>query len=354
MRLKLANIGARAMQFLSAEDAHVATVSLIATGLGPSVRNDRFSRLKTEVAGLSFANPVGLAAGFDKNAQAPNQLMRLGFGFVEVGAVTPLPQAGNEKPRVFRLRNNRAVINRYGFNNDGLPKIAQRLAARPRNNIRKGIVGINLGANKKSTDRIEDYVQGIEVLNGLVDFYTVNISSPNTPGLRTLQDAAALNELLERVTAARDAMPIKTPLFLKIAPDLADEDKADIAAALAKHTLDALVVSNTTLARPDFLTGPNISEAGGLSGRPLFEPSTALLAEFYRLIGANTPLVGVGGISSAVEAYEKIKAGASLVQLYTALVYEGPGLVSKINQGLDQMLRRDGFEVVGDAVGADL
>lgn len=350
MRLKMAQIGARAMQALSPEEAHKATVRLIATGLGPSISNECYQRLRCQVAGIDFPNPVGLAAGFDKNAEAPNQLMRLGFGFVEVGAVTPLPQPGNDKPRVFRLRKDRAVINRYGFNNDGLDVVATRLRKRGPG----GIVGINLGANKNSDDRVEDYVKGINALNGLVDFYTVNISSPNTPGLRTLQDANALNDLLARAVKVRNAMPVRTPIFLKVAPDLSDEDKADIASAVLAHQIDALIVSNTTLARPVFLKGPHIGETGGLSGRPLFEPSTAILSSFYRALGDKVPLIGVGGISSADDAYVKIKAGASLIQLYTALIYEGPGLISKITRGLDYLLKKDGFATIREAIGVDV
>lgn len=349
MRLKFADFGARAIQALSAEKAHAATVKLMSTGLGPHVRADRYARLATQVAGLNFDNPLGLAAGFDKNAEAANALLSLGFGFVEVGAVTPLPQPGNEKPRVFRLREDRAVINRYGFNNDGLDVIARRLARRRR----KGVVGINLGANKKSDDRIEDYVKGIARLEGSVDFYTVNISSPNTPGLRTLQDAAALNELLSRVMAAKAALTQSAPIFLKVAPDLVEEDKADIVDAVKTHKLDGLIVSNTTLARPETLRSEHAGEMGGLSGRPLFERSTRLLGEFYQGLGGEIPLIGVGGVGSVEDAYRKIKAGASLVQLYTALVYEGPSLVPKIVSGLDQCLERDGFRSIADAVGAD-
>ena len=350
MHLKFADIGAKAIQVLSAEEAHAATVKLIATGLGPHVRSDRYARLATKVASLQFANPVGLAAGFDKNAQAPNPLLRLGFGFVEVGAVTPLAQSGNEKPRVFRLREDRAVINRYGFNNDGLDVIAGRLRRRSR----KGNVGINLGANKASEDRIEDYVKGIAALDGLVDFYTVNISSPNTPGLRTLQDAAALNDLLTRVMTAKNSLTTKAPVFLKVAPDLVDEDKTDIVGAVKAHKLDGLISSNTTLARPETLQSEHAGQAGGLSGAPLFERSTKLLGEFYKCLDGAVPLIGVGGIGSAEDAYKKIKSGASLVQLYTALVYKGPSLVSKIVSGLDRRLERDGFETVANAVGADL
>lgn len=347
MRLA-ATWGVRAVQLLEPEAAHRATVRLMASPFAPrfDVRSDPM--LAIDVAGIRFKNPLGLAAGFDKNAEAPDAMLRLGFGFVEVGAVTPRPQPGNERPRVFRLREDEAVINRYGFNNEGLEKIAGRLARRER----KGVVGVNLGANKDSADRIEDFVAGVRRLEGLVDFYTVNISSPNTPGLRALQDRASLVELLSRVIAARDGLETKAPVFLKVAPDLADSDKADIAAAIVERKIDALIVSNTTIARPATLKSPYASEKGGLSGRPLFAPSTALLKEFHLALRGRIPLVGVGGVASLDDAYAKIRAGASLVQLYTALIYKGPALVAEIVEGLPKKLRADGFSSVSDAVGA--
>ncbi len=349
--LFLADLGSKAMAAVDAETAHRLTVRLLKSGAGPKIRVKN-PRLATNVAGLYFANPLGLAAGFDKNAEAPDAVLGLGFGFVEVGAVTPRPQAGNAKPRVFRLRADAAVINRYGFNNDGLEIIARRLQARRRTGAASGIVGINLGANKDSLDRAQDYVTGVTRLAGVVDFYTVNISSPNTPGLRALQDKAALSDLMSRVLAARGAAAPETPVFLKIAPDLADEDKADIASLVKSLAIDGLIISNTTIARPTFLRSGNAHEAGGLSGKPLFAPSTALLREFYAALGVDVPLIGVGGVSSARDAYEKILAGASLVQLYTALVYEGPGLPSRILKDLPGFLDADGFETVADAVGA--
>lgn len=349
VELAFADFGARAMARLDPEAAHRATVRLMAGPFAPrGVR--RFDPiLATKVAGLVFPNPLGLAAGFDKNAECPDALLRLGFGFVEVGAVTPRPQAGNDRPRVFRLRADEAVINRYGFNNDGLDRIRARLERR---RARPGVVGVNLGANKDAADRIEDFVTGVRALDGLVAFYTVNISSPNTPGLRALQDKAALMTLLSRVLAARDSLAAPAPVFLKVAPDLADADKADIAAAARALGLDGLIVSNTTIARPSSLKSPQASENGGLSGRPLFAPSTALLREFRRALGPSIPLIGVGGISSLDDAYEKILAGAALVQLYTALVFKGPGLVAEIVNGLPGRLRADGFASVADAVGA--
>lgn len=339
---------ARALRRLDPERAHRLTVRMMAAGLGPRLASPVDPRLKCVVAGIAFPNPIGLAAGFDKNAECPDAMLDLGFGFVEVGAVTPRPQAGNDRPRVFRLREDRAVINRYGFNNDGLDRVARRLAARRK----RGVVGVNLGANKDSADRSGDYVAGVTRLEGLVDFYTVNISSPNTPGLRALQDKAALDELLTRVLAARNALAKKAPVFLKVAPDLSDEDKADIAEVARRLKIDALIVSNTTIARPPDLKSRHAAEKGGLSGVPLFAPSTRLLAEFHGVLGGALPLIGVGGVSTAQQAYEKILAGASLVQLYTALVFEGPGLVPRMLKELPALLASDGFATVSHAVGA--
>lgn len=347
MRLA-ANLGAKAVRLLDPETAHRATVRMMASPLAPHFHLRAHPMLAINVAGIDFPNPLGLAAGFDKNAEVPNAMLRLGFGFVEVGAVTPRPQPGNDRPRVFRLVEDAAVINRYGFNNDGLDIIAARLRRRRRT----GIVGVNLGANKDSADRIEDFVAGIRGLEGLVDFYTVNISSPNTPGLRALQDKAALSDLLSRVIAARDALSEKAPVFLKVAPDIADADKADIAAAVLEQGIDALIVSNTTIERPATLKSSYAAEKGGLSGKPLFAPSTALLREFHETLKGRLPLVGVGGVSSLDDAYAKIRAGASLVQLYTALIYQGPGLLASILNGLPKRLKADGFSTLKDAVGA--
>lgn len=343
-----ATLGTRAIRLLDPEAAHRATVRLMASPFAPRLHVRSHPMLRTRIAGIDFPNPLGLAAGFDKNAEVPNAMLRLGFGFVEIGGVTPLAQEGNDRPRVFRLVEDGAVINRYGFNNDGLEMIAARLARRRR----LGVVGANLGANKESADRIEDYVKGVRGLEGLVDFYTVNISSPNTPGLRALQDKASLTGLLKRVIAARDNLKKKAPVFLKVAPDLADADKADIASAVLDEKIDALIVSNTTIARDAALKSAHRDEKGGLSGRPLFAPSTALLAEFRGALGNRVPLIGVGGVSSAADAYAKIRAGASLVQLYTALIYKGPALVAEIVEGLPRLLKRDGFATVADAVGA--
>jgi len=345
-----AGLGVRAMRLLDPETAHRATVRMMASPFAPHFSARSEPMLAINVAGIEFRNPLGLAAGFDKNAEVPNPMLRLGFGFVEVGAVTPRPQAGNDRPRVFRLSEDEAVINRYGFNNDGLEKVAARLARRGR----IGVVGVNLGANKDSKDRVEDFVVGVRRLEGLVDFYTVNISSPNTPGLRALQDKAALAGLLSRVIAARDELKIKAPVFLKVAPDLADADKADIADAAIEQKIDALIVSNTTIARPRWLKSPRASEKGGLSGKPIFIPSTELLAEFYQSMKGRVPLVGVGGVSSLDDAYEKIRAGASLVQLYSALIFKGPALIPEIIEGLPKRLKADGFSSLAEAVGSGL
>lgn len=340
-------LGTRALHAFPPEMAHQLSLKALKTGLVPAPGLDRDPVLFTKLAGMDLPNPVGLAAGYDKNGEVIDPLLRLGFGFVECGAVTPRPQAGNPKPRVFRLTEDRAVINRMGFNNAGLVALRARLSARLG---RPGIVGVNLGANKDSPDRTEDYVTSLTALDGLADFFTVNISSPNTPGLRALQSKAALDDLLARVMAAKGAAPV----FLKVAPDLKDEDLADIAASVLDNRIDALIVSNTTIERSGSLTSPDRAERGGLSGRPLFERSTALLKAFAQTLGGKVNLVGVGGIEDAETAYAKIRAGASAVQLYSALVYHGPGLVAEINRGLAERLKADGFANVGKAVGSEL
>ena len=346
-------LGTRALRLLPPEAAHRQTIRLLKAGLAPRVAADRHPMLATTFAGLACPNPLGLAAGFDKNAEAMAGCLGLGFGFIEVGAVTPRPQPGNDAPRVFRLPAARAVINRYGFNNDGLNAIAARLTEH-RAQGRPGIVGINLGANKDSEDRTGDYVKGIKALAGLVDFYTVNISSPNTPGLRALQDKAALDDLLARVLTARNQAADGTPVFLKIAPDLTDRDKADIAASVGAAGIDGLIISNTTITRPLDEDMPHRDERGGLSGAPLFALSTATLGEFYTALAGAVPLIGVGGIASPDDAYEKILKGARLIQLYTALIYEGPTLITRIMNGLAERLKADGFETVAAAVGQGL
>lgn len=338
------------------ETAHGLTIKALSSGLMPPVREKDDPILRTTVMGLDFANPVGLAAGFDKNAEVVDAMLRLGFGFVEAGSVTPRPQPGNPKPRLFRAPEQGAVINRMGFNNEGLEPFAQRLERRLSGGRKApGLVGANLGKNKDTVEAADDYVLGVTRVAALADYLVVNVSSPNTPGLRALQGRDPLRTLLGRVLDARSACRLAKapPVLLKIAPDLTDEDKADIAAVALESGIDGLIVSNTTIARPAEIPEPLRAEASGLSGRPLFAPSTAVLREMYGLTGGKVPLVGVGGIASGADAYAKIRAGASLVQFYSALVYAGPALVLAIRRDLAALLRRDGFASLSDAVGAD-
>ena len=340
---------ARALTLLPPETAHSAALWGLKSGFAPKAADAPDPVLRTALAGLELDHPVGLAAGFDKNAEAPDALLRAGFSFVEVGAVTPQPQAGNPQPRLFRLRDERAVINRMGFNNAGLDVVKARLEAR-QDAPEPGVVGVNLGANKDSADRAGDYAVLLKTLSGLADFFTVNVSSPNTAGLRDMQTGQALDDLLARVNDARWAEPV----FLKLAPDLPDEAVEPIVETAARHRISGLIVSNTTLARPDGLTSPRRAEQGGLSGPPLFERSTALLRAFRRAAGPDLPLIGVGGVDGPQTAYAKIRAGANAIQLYTALVYQGPGLALRIRDGLADLLKADGFDRLSDAVGADL
>ena len=308
--------------------------------------------LAVEVAGLAFPNPVGVAAGFDKDAEVPDALLGLGFGFTEVGSITPLPQAGNPKPRLFRLVEDEAVINRMGFNNGGAEAALRRLQAR---GGRPGIVGVNIGANKDSADRIADYAVMARMMAPVAGYLCVNISSPNTPGLRALQDESALTGLLDAVIAARDeAMgdAAKPPVFLKVAPDLEPVDIDAIARIAVDKQLGALVVSNTTISRPD-LRSHHAGETGGLSGAPLRTLASQRMRDFCKATGGAVPLVGVGGIATAEHAWERIRAGASLVQLYSAMVYEGPGLGARIVRGLERLMRRDGFSSIAEAVGSE-
>ncbi|MEZ5757360.1 MAG: quinone-dependent dihydroorotate dehydrogenase [Emcibacteraceae bacterium] len=336
---------------ISPERAHSLAILALKSGLLPSGNVPKSTILNQSIWNLDFPNPVGLAAGFDKNAEVYEPMLKQGFGFVETGTVTPLAQAGNEKPRIFRLTEDKAVINRLGFNNKGLEYYMARLAARGKTN---GIVGANIGANKLSDDQIEDYVIGLKRLLGLADYFTINISSPNTPGLRALQGKEALDELLSKLKAVRDQAGLESapPLILKIAPDLNDQECADIAEIILKHKMDGLIVSNTTLSRPNLVSSFK-DEAGGLSGAPLFELSTEILSKMYKLTSGKIPLIGVGGVSNGEQAYRKIKAGASLVQLYSALVYHGPGLVRKINWELEELLKKDGFRNIKEAIGID-
>lgn len=328
---------------LDAERAHALTVAALerAPARKPPASDPM---LATEVAGIAFPSPIGLAAGFDKDARVPAAMLGLGFGFVEVGTLTPLPQPGNSKPRQFRLAEDEAVINRLGFNNRGQTAARERLAARPKT----GIVGVNIGANKDSADRIADYAAGVTTMSGVADYLTVNISSPNTPGLRALQDAGALDELLAAVMAARGIDG--PPVFLKLAPDLEPGEIDPIARIAIARRVEGLIVGNTTVSRPP-LASRHAGESGGLSGKPLAELAARRLADFRVATGGQLPLIAAGGIASAEDAYARIRAGASLVQLYTALVYHGPGLPRRIAIGLKALLLRDGFANVAEAVG---
>ncbi|EAQ04854.1 dihydroorotate dehydrogenase [Pseudooceanicola batsensis HTCC2597] len=339
-------IGLRALRSVDPETAHRLALKGLKLGLVPLPGAITSPRLATEVAGLDLPNPLGLAAGFDKNAECLAPLGRAGFGFVEVGAATPRPQPGNPRPRLFRLPGDGAVINRFGFNNHGMEAIATRLERRPQG----GIVGLNLGANKDSADRSEDYARVLARCGPHVDFATINVSSPNTENLRDLQGAAALEALLLKVTEARDWLPRRIPLFLKIAPDLTEAELADVARIVIYRGIDGIVATNTTLSRRG-LTDAHRTEKGGLSGAPLFAPSTRVLARLHDLTGGNVPLIGVGGIASAEDAYAKIRAGASALQLYTALAYQGLSLAAGILRGLDALLQRDGYANVAEAVG---
>jgi dihydroorotate dehydrogenase len=330
---------------LDAERAHRWTIgALKALPAGRPAEADPM--LAVTVAGIEFPNPVGLAAGFDKDAEVHRQMLGFGFGFVEVGTLTPRPQQGNPKPRLFRLAGDEAVINRMGFNNRGQDAAAVRLQRRDR---RTGIVGVNIGANKDSGDRIADYAAGVRAMAPLADYLTVNISSPNTPGLRALQDKGALAELLAAVMEARGAGP---PLFLKVAPDLEPADVDDIARAAIDHGLDALIVANTTVSRP-MLASRHRDEAGGLSGAPLKALALQRLRDFRGATGGRMPLIAAGGIGSGEDAWARIRAGASLVQLYSALVYRGPGLAGTITRDLKRLMARDGFARLTDAIGTE-
>ncbi|MEG9269571.1 quinone-dependent dihydroorotate dehydrogenase [Qipengyuania sp. Mu-71] len=330
---------------LDPERAHRLTVRALT--LAPRMRPAQTGPLAIDVAGLTFPNPLGMAAGFDKDAEVPDQLLGLGFGFAEVGSITPRPQAGNPKPRLFRLVEDRAVINRMGFNNGGAEVARDRLQRRAR---RPGIVGVNVGANKDSEDRIADYVTMTRIMAPLASYLAVNISSPNTPGLRALQDESALAGLLDAVIEARG--PSGPPVFLKVAPDLEPADIDAIARIAIERQLGALIVSNTTISRPQ-LASPHAGEAGGLSGAPLRDLAQQRLRDFRTATGGSIPLVGVGGIASAEDAWARIRAGASLVQLYSAMVYGGPGLPRRILRGLEELMRLDGFASIAEAVGSE-
>ena len=337
------------LRTLDPECAHGLAIKALRRGLVPRPKAIDDAILRTTVWGREFPNPIGLAAGFDKNAEVPDAMLALGFGFVEIGSVTPRAQPGNPKPRMFRLSEDEGVINRLGFNCEGLSAAAPRLAARPR----LGIVGANLGKNKDTVDAAADYEAGAAALGRYCDYLVCNVSSPNTPGLRALQGKQPLQDLIGRVQRILTTLPKAPPLVLKIAPDITDEDKSDIAEVALAAGIAGLIVGNTTITRPPALRSRHREETGGLSGRPLFPLSTKVLADMYGATGGRLPLVGTGGIASGADAYAKIRAGASLVQLYSALVYQGPALVGRIARDLAALLRHDGFARVSDAVGAD-
>lgn len=342
--MSLADLGAAALRRLDPEQAHRLAIQALKLGLAlPAAPDDPI--LATRLAGLDLPNPIGLAAGLDKNAEALAGLSRLGFGFVECGSVTPRPQPGNPRPRLFRLSEDRAIINRMGFNNAGLEAFAANLDRRPRGVV----VGANLGANKDTEDKAADYVEGLRRLAGRASYFTINISSPNTPGLRALQGRDALDDLLGRVAEARPADG--APVFLKIAPDLSAAEIAMIVEAALAHRLDALIVSNTTLDRPATLRSPFAGEAGGLSGAPLADRAMAALRAAAEAAAGRLPLVAVGGVASGDDVMARLRAGASAVQLYSALIYAGPGLVGRIKRDLAARLRAEGFKSVADAVG---
>ena len=333
---------------LDAEAAHGLALKALKSGLTPSDRRPDPPSLGVEVWGRRLANPIGLAAGFDKNAEAPDALLRLGFGLVEIGSVTPRPQPGNPRPRLFRLAEDRGVINRMGFPGEGLDVALARLKQRPR----RGFVGVNVGANKDSANRAADYVTCAAALAPHADYLVCNVSSPNTPGLRNLQGRTQLADLLKRVQEAIAAMPV--PLVVKIAPDATDDDLDDIVAVSRELRIDGIIVGNTTLSRPASLRSAKRQEAGGLSGTPLVELSTEVLRRTARRVEGQFPLIGCGGVGSGADAYAKIRAGAALVQLYSMLVYEGPPLVRRIKDELAELLKRDGYNSVAQAIGADL
>jgi dihydroorotate dehydrogenase len=338
---------------LEPETAHELTLKSLEAGLYPRPAAADDARLAQSLWGLTFANPLGIAAGFDKDARVVDAVLGMGFGFAEIGTVTPLPQTGNPRPRVFRLIEDAALINRLGFNNGGHAAALARLQRR----ARVGIVGVNVGANKDAADRAADYVQGVRAFSGVASYLTVNISSPNTPGLRDLQAPAVLDDLIARVLAARDdqvaAGGVRRPVVVKLAPDIAEEDLAPIARVLAKRAVDGIAVSNTTLARSGVTDAVMRAQAGGLSGRPLLHRSTVMLARMYLQTEGRIPLIGIGGIDSGAAAISKIEAGASLLQLYTGLVYQGPGLLGRIKRDLVAYVERRHLAKLSDAIGSD-
>jgi dihydroorotate dehydrogenase len=350
MLRRLFDLAPRALALLPPEQAHEVTLRSLELGVYPAAAADADRAQSVQFCGLALPNPIGIAAGFDKDARVPDAILGLGCGFAEIGTVTPLSQPGNPAPRVFRLPRDRAVINRLGFNNGGHAAALRRLQQR----TRAGVVGVNIGANKDATDRVEDYVRGLDTFYDVASYFTINISSPNTPGLRDLQDPAALEALLGRLMTARaghvDAGKPRHPIVVKLAPDIDEQMLPQVLAPLVAAGVDGIAISNTTLSRKG-LTDPNAREAGGLSGRPLFHRSTVMLARVYEATSGKIPLVGIGGIDSGASALAKIEAGATLVQLYTGLVYEGPGLIARIKEELAAGMRRAGARSVSDLVG---
>jgi dihydroorotate dehydrogenase len=344
------------------EQAHTVALRLLERGLGPKTKTGGDPILHTNVCGLEFRNPVGLAAGFDKNAHVIREVLDFGFGFAEIGTITPEPQEGNLRPRLFRALEAEAVINRLGFNSDGMNTCLQRIkawhdASRPlknkntKNKDIRGLVGFNIGKNKESEDAATDYIKAFIAVAPYADYIAINISSPNTPGLRDLQERTQLAKLLKQLMQVREASAQKPPLFVKIAPDLTERQVEDVAEIALNANVQGLIIGNTTVTRTGNLPLDFAYEKGGLSGKPLFDLSTSMLALMYKLTQGKLPLIGTGGIASAADAYAKIRAGASLVQLYTALVFQGPGLVSRITEELADLLRQDGFKSVSEAVG---
>lgn len=351
----LEKVALAGLRRLDAETAHGVTIKALKVGMLPHCAIPEDKRLNVKLWDLLFANPLGMAAGFDKNGEVPDAVLKLGFGFTEVGSVTPQAQPGNPRPRVFRLPADQGVINRFGFNNEGHEALRKRLDARA---TQRGIVGINIGANKESTDRVADYVAGIQDFADQASYFTVNVSSPNTPGLRDLQARNALAELLTGVISARDertrVVGRHVPVLLKIAPDVDDASLEDIVGEVLAKNVDGLIVSNTTMSRDGLSDAPAANEAGGLSGRPVFRRSTKVMAKARRLAGAELPIVGVGGIDSAEAAWIKITAGADLLQLYSALVFQGSGLVSQILAGLSAKLDTHGLKSIAEARGVNV
>ena len=338
---------------LDAEKAHVLAITCLKANLVPPANVVNESFLTSVIWGQKFDNPIGLAAGFDKNATAIGNLSKLGFGFIEVGTVTPRPQFGNPRPRMFRLEEDDAIINRLGFNSEGLEVFRKRLQAQKKRSLNT-VVGANIGMNRDTSEGISDYVMGIRSVSEFADYIVVNISSPNTPGLRELQNQGILENLIGKILEERERASHQPPVVLKIAPDLKDQEIRQIAIAAARFKIDGFIATNTTTARPNSLISQNKTKQGGLSGRPLMAAATSVLRSLYQHTGGNIPIIGVGGVFTGEDAYLKIRSGASLVQIYSALIYRGPYVAAKIVSELSSLLKRDGYHHIKDAVGADV